>query len=272
MHAADWNRSSTTYANIAARAGRYSTIARALVSIAAIKPSMTVLDLGSGTGSVIDAIQQLPIAASVRLIALDSSIDMLRQARQRWPAAAQFVCASAENLSGLLRLRLDRVLCNAALWQMDMRAVLAHCHHILKPGGRLLASLPAADSGRSESNPWRLYATSKLAWMLKEQAALYRTSPGPSPARRRPSTERLSDLVPGAGFAVRSVSNLTVQATARDTLDFLKIPAISLHSPLLAGLDARQRAKVIAIVEAECVLVNPTVSPKTWTLWELEKL
>jgi len=104
----------------------------------------TVLDLGCGPGTAAQAMQQRWPKA--RILAVDLSLDMLRQLPQkprtfltRRPAIAR-ICADARALP-LADASVDVLFSNLCLqWLDDLPSVLAGFRRILKPGGLLLCS------------------------------------------------------------------------------------------------------------------------------------
>lgn len=94
-----------------------------------------ILDLGTGTGYAIDALQRRYRGAQV--IALDFAYGMLMQARRRgrWMRRPLCVCADAESLP-LADGCVDLVVSSATFqWCNDLTQTFGECLRILRPGG-----------------------------------------------------------------------------------------------------------------------------------------
>lgn len=97
----------------------------------------TILDLGTGTGHLIDQLaRRYPRA---RLVAVDFAYGMLLKARRRghWWRRPLCLCADAESLP-LAAGSIDLVISNAMLQWCDPERVFAECRRVLRPGGTLL--------------------------------------------------------------------------------------------------------------------------------------
>jgi trans-aconitate methyltransferase len=97
------------------------------------QPGETILDLGCGTGHLTQKIAQSGASA----VGLDSSPDMIGQARQNFPTIS-FVLGDGAKLP--YREEFDAVFSNAALhWMTDPEPVASGIAKALRPGGRLVA-------------------------------------------------------------------------------------------------------------------------------------
>ncbi len=98
----------------------------------------TVLDLGCGTGAVLDRLARRWRRA--RVIALDFAYPMLLQARRRghWLNRPRPLCADMERLP-LADDSVDLIFSNATLqWATDLDATFADLRRVLRPGGLLM--------------------------------------------------------------------------------------------------------------------------------------
>lgn len=96
-----------------------------------------VLDLGSGTGYAIDALNRR--FRKARVIALDFAHGMLTRARRQggWLRRPYCVCADAEGLP-LADGAVDLIVSNLTLqWCNDLAGTFAECLRVLRPGGLL---------------------------------------------------------------------------------------------------------------------------------------
>lgn len=108
---------------------------RDLVALLNPRPGERILDLGCGTGQLSQQIAE----SGAYVIGIDSSPDMVRQARNNYPQIA-FEIADARSF--FFETRFDAVFSNAALhWVREQEAVLHHVWQALKPGGRFVAEL-----------------------------------------------------------------------------------------------------------------------------------
>jgi trans-aconitate methyltransferase len=97
------------------------------------QPGERILDIGCGTGQLTAAIAE----TGATVLGLDSSPEMIGQARQNYPRL-QFVLEDAAAMR--FDAEFDAIFSNAALhWMLDAEAVVVNMSRALKPGGRLIA-------------------------------------------------------------------------------------------------------------------------------------
>jgi trans-aconitate methyltransferase len=105
----------------------------ALVELLAARPGERILDLGCGTGHLTARLAE----AGAVVVGLDSSADMLAQARSAYPRL-EFVQADARDFH--FPQPFDAVFSNAVLhWIKQPEAVIRCVHDALRPGGRFVA-------------------------------------------------------------------------------------------------------------------------------------
>jgi SAM-dependent methyltransferase len=109
-----------------------------LVELLAPRAGQRILDLGCGTGQLTAEIA----AAGAEVVGLDSSPEMLGQARQNYPHL-KFVLADATSFR--LDQDFDAVFSNAALhWVKNAEAAVRSIASALRPGGRFVAEFGGA--------------------------------------------------------------------------------------------------------------------------------
>ena len=128
-----------------------TTSFEALVTVAALRPQQTVLDLGCGEGPLLRCVLQ----RDVRYIGVDFSAASLAAARQQFGAtAAEFVEADAGHMP-LPDASCDVVLSHMALHIMHpLEPVLFEVARVLKHSGTLHVFLPA---------PWRMHSSAEAS-------------------------------------------------------------------------------------------------------------
>ena len=104
-----------------------------MLELLAPRPGERILDLGCGTGQLTAEIA----ASGARVVGLDSSPEMLGQARQNYPHL-KFVLADATSFR--FEEPFDAVFSNAVLhWVKNADAAVERIAAALRPGGRLVA-------------------------------------------------------------------------------------------------------------------------------------
>ena len=140
-----------------------------------------ILDLGCGTGQLSQKIAE----SGANVVGIDSSAEMIAQARQNYPNL-DFRVADAANFS--LDMKFDSVFSNATLhWIKSPQAVITSIKNALKPGGLFLAEFggkgniesitTTIESILKEGNysqpltahPWYFPSMGKYVLLLEEQ-------------------------------------------------------------------------------------------------------
>ena len=110
-------------------------LGRGLVELLNPVKGERILDLGCGTGQLTNEIAK----SGADVLGLDSSPDMIGQARQNYPTL-RFVLADAREIT--FEHEFDAIFSNAALhWMLDAPSVACKMAQALKPGGRLVAEM-----------------------------------------------------------------------------------------------------------------------------------
>ena len=149
------------------------------------KPGERILDVGCGPGQLTSQIA----ARGADVLGLDSSPDMIGQARQNYPKL-RFVLEDASRMT--FHEEFDAVFSNAALhWMLAMSAVAKSMAQALRPGGRLVAEL----GGKGN-----IYAIeSAVERILLEQGHVV-----PPTRTVFPSVSEYTGILEAHGFEVRS--------------------------------------------------------------------
>jgi len=119
----------------------YEEIRRCAVERLGLQPGQVVLDIGCGSGMSLDLLQQA-VGPEGRVIAIDQSPEMLKQARQRverggW-TQVELVCSPIQQAR--LPVRADAALFHFTHDILQTPAALDHVLSHLAPGARLAVS------------------------------------------------------------------------------------------------------------------------------------
>ncbi|MFQ5860340.1 MAG: class I SAM-dependent methyltransferase [Dehalococcoidia bacterium] len=119
----------------------YKAVNARLLDLVDIQPGQRVVELACGTGEVTRLIQRkLKGAQDSLVIAIDQSATALREAAQRWAnmrdAVVQFIQSRVEQLSGVVKQRMDAVIfCNGIHYIPDKEHLVDEVYRTLLPGG-----------------------------------------------------------------------------------------------------------------------------------------
>ena len=108
-------------------------LAEGVLELLEAKPGERILDLGCGTGHLAAKIAE----AGAQVVGVDRSPEMIRQAREKYPAL-RFAVMDARELT--LGGAFDAVFSNATLhWIKQPERVITGIGELLRPGGRFVA-------------------------------------------------------------------------------------------------------------------------------------
>jgi ubiquinone/menaquinone biosynthesis C-methylase UbiE len=148
------------YHAIAPQMSLYQDSNRHLIDLATLRPGMSVVDLGSGSGLTAQAaLAAVPEGLHLTLIDMRSS--MIAQAKAVLGNRVQaYHVAPAEEAAASVEAKVDRVICNMAFWYFrNPERVLAQVRQMLKPNGRFIFNLIGTffnTSGGVVSPQWAL--------------------------------------------------------------------------------------------------------------------
>lgn len=212
------------YGEFCRRHSMYRDTSLDLVRLAEIAGDQTVVDLACGTGQTTEVVLAALGPGGI-VHAVDSSPAMLRVAQSvindprvvwhegRAEILADFVADA------------DRIVCNSAIWQMDMEATFAAIYATLRPGGRFVCNI-----GRQflmlPFTEEELDPSAASLHDLVHAIAILEHGHIPRPgARGRPLTvDSVVEQLRKAGFDVVATPELHYQDTVERQRDWLRIP------------------------------------------------
>ena len=137
------NETARRYYQFTQKTNMYQELSRFMLELADVRPGMTVLDVGCGTGVttrfVLDA-----LGDSGHVFALDVSAPMLDVARREIPSERiTSIHADAAHAAEHIAQPVDRIVCNSVFWQFRHKvAVLAALRRVLASDGLLVFNAP----------------------------------------------------------------------------------------------------------------------------------
>ena len=191
-----------------------------------------------------------------RVVAIDGSSAMLQVARQRIPdTRVRWIVADGAEIAAHVN-GAGAILCNSAIWQMDMNATITACAGVLRSGGRLgfnigrgyLAwpgapkELPSAQ--RSLAGLMQAIARREYGFVTKAPEA----SLNPTRARKRATLDEVQRMLSNAGLIPAAPEEREYDEPAEAQLDWLSIPVFT--EAILVGMPPEQQRKVIAAAYA----------------------
>ncbi len=156
-----------------------------VVELLAPRPGERILDLGCGTGQLTKKIAE----SGAHVLGLDSSPEMIGQARQNYPEL-RFVLQDAAHMQ--FDNEFDAVFSNAALhWMLDPAAVVRGIARALRPGGRFVLEMGGKGNIRV------------IVETIQRVVAKYRNGPLPALRQYYPSISEYSGILESHGLEVR---------------------------------------------------------------------
>ena len=215
-----------------------------LAQLAGLERSRVVVDLACGTGASTSAIlSRVPVNA--RVIAVDASPAMLAEARRQiTDARVQWVHATADRLVGPVKVPVDAVICNAAIWQMELEAAFEAVRAVMRTGGSFVFDIGAQFvrlPNPSEDQPARESLFHLLPVAIRE---LYHVEP---PPRRCPPLEpdQVEDLLRRTHFEVEPIRTVENELSVEAARAWLSIPIFTEHFG--GGLTYEQRMAALDV-------------------------
>jgi SAM-dependent methyltransferase len=260
-----WNdpEAAAYYEAFCHRHSRYQRANAELIAHAEIKPGMRVLDLGAGTGRTTEAALE-SLGVNGRVVCVEPFEAMRREGMRRitdprveWTDALPPLTES-----------FDRILCGAAIWQMDsIRQTFTSLANLLHRRGALCFNIPALylqepDEPGGGSDPWLLTLPALLV-SSSNCGAVEDTPMSSVPLRPR----RIGAWLRAAGLRGRTWS-FRERITQEEYADWLKLPILT--ERMLGKFTPKDRA---ARIDAALASVDRSSWKwekwSGWTAWKL---
>ena len=221
---------------------RYARANAELISHASVEPASRVLDLGAGTGRTAEAALER-LGENGRVVCVEPSAAMRAEGMRRVTDSRVAWMARLPEAEGTF----DRILCGAAIWQLDpIPETLRTLAGLLGPGGVLCFNIPALyllepDEPGGGGDPL-LLSLPALLWASRGSVSVDRTNE----LRLGGGLDRSSvgRWLRAAGLRARSWTS-RARFTQEEYAAWLKIPILT--GRMLAGLTPEERARRIDV-------------------------
>jgi SAM-dependent methyltransferase len=259
----DWDDPAVAeyYEAFCQRHSRYIDANTELVSHAAIRPGMRILDLGAGTGRTVEAV--LPLVGPTGRVVCVEPFEAMKACGMRRvsDARVEWRCDLPEPTRGGPSgdARFDRIVSGAAIWQLEpLEEWIRKLSEFLLPGGALCFTVPAMnlcepDEPGGGRDPLLLEL---LCSLCGENAVASAQAAAKGWQMTRPA---LTTMLRRAHLRTQSWSfrhRLTQEAYA----DWLKIPVLT--ERMFPGVDPTDRARRI-----DSALANADRDSWKWERW-----
>jgi SAM-dependent methyltransferase len=240
MNGWDDPRTPHYYESFCREHSRYTRANAELIAHSRIEPGLHVLDIAAGTGRTAEAVLQ-PLGGDGQVVCLEPSLTMRAAGMQRVRDARVKWIASLSEANGPF----DRILCGAAIWQLEpLRDTIFDLADLLAPGGALCFSIPALyllepDEPGGGTDPL-LISLPALLVTPSNQVPAGETLPRRAAYQLERST--IHAWLKEAGLRSRSWT-FRVRLTQDAYAAWLKIPVVS--NGMLPGVTADERARRI---------------------------
>jgi SAM-dependent methyltransferase len=236
---------------------RYTRANEELIARAAIEPWMRVLDVGAGTGRTAEA-ALARLGGDGRVVCVEPSAAMRAEAARRIADRRVAWLTELTDAAGPF----DRILCGAAIWQLDpLPETIRRLSALLSPAGALCFNIPALyllepDEPGGGSDPLLLSLPAML-WTDRADPRIA-LSAGSMP-RHRLTRQSVGRWLRGAGLRGRSWT-FRLRLTQEEYAGWLRIPVVATR--LLPECTAAERSRRI-----DAVLQQSDRSSWKWERW-----
>lgn len=146
MKEKEWsdNITVTMYDELVSNSELYKEINNDIIEIAAINEGNCIVDVGCGTG--ITTIELVKRYNEITVFAIDPSQNMINCAKSKLKDdRVNYFITKGENINEIItKNSIDRIICNASFWQMDLDTFLSGAYQTIKPNGKLIFNLSRA--------------------------------------------------------------------------------------------------------------------------------
>lgn len=252
-----WNdpRNAEIYDSFARKHRIYRDTSVDLVDLADIPHAGLVVDLACGTGVTAGAILER-LAPAARLIAIDGSEAMSKVAQRQVPdSRVRWMVADGSSIATHVR-DADAILCNSAIWQMDVEKTIRACADALRSGGRLvfnisrglISNLPAPSEARPRQPPWP-----QVIRMIAVRRFGFTAGPGSvAPelaARTRLTLDGIARMLKSAGLVPDVAEGRLYDVTEEGELDWFRVPVFA--DNVLPGMPYERQLQVLEAASAQ---------------------
>ncbi len=234
---------------------RYRNANRGLARHAQIRKEHRILDFGAGTGRTAEAaLTYLGPTGAILCIEPAEAMRAVGMARMHDPRISWGARVPMDAESW------DRVLCGAAIWQLDpLQKWLRRFARILKPAGALCFNIPSLYLGEAEQPGG---GTDPLLLFLPAILSERRTSPPPQSGVALRTAPQIDEMLRLAGL-IPERWQIRARFSYSAYRDWLKIPVNT--EGMFAGLPADARA---ALIDDAFTKVDPqSWRWEKWTGW-----
>ena len=128
-----------------------------LIDIADLRKGQKVIDLCCGTGLAFPSLRK-GIGDKGGIIGVDFSQTMLNEAKLSASANnVKLVLVNAEDLSKVVKKKVDRVICNISMHHLQIQKVFKEVSKVLKEEGLFIFNLPKSFQVKDEDPRWILF-------------------------------------------------------------------------------------------------------------------
>ena len=233
------------YNQFARQYGLYRDTSRHLASLVRLENVKQVVDLSCGTGITTEEILKC-IDGSTQVIAIDSSTVMLAVAHQFIrDKRVSWVQGDAAEINKHTKF-VDTIICNSAIWQLDIDKTLSAAANILQPGGEIAFNIGKHFLRLPLREVRPQQTTASLRTLVQSIAILdygFNPSTDNVKPRARLSINGVLETLTENGFEPCKTIFFTYKMTPEEELAWLKIPIFA--QAVLPGMPHEQQLEIM---------------------------